>query len=141
MFAYDPETKILEYEKMSKKEDASYANKQLGTAALSLLDLAADISTIGKDKTEEEIQQDKETDAFLEDSRQSNEFEHEKAKANISRGIDEWSGDAIRRTDLLPNEYIRGTVYFPARINAERINLFITVAGRTISLKYIQQKF
>lgn len=138
-YANDPEYTIIEYDRLARKEEINYGNKQFGMAALGIAHLVTDMAV--KDKSEEET----EANAYISDliltQMDKNTMDHDKAVAELNSQKQPWIDDALRITDLNPNEYIRGNVYFPVQFYAKRLKLFLIVAGTTITLDYNQYRY
>jgi len=131
IYAIDPERKLLEIDKDIAQEEAHYTSARSTDGLISMLDLFADIATIGKKKTPEEIEQEEIEDAEREESQVEREIRHEESMNDLTDLRGNWENLTLRKTTLLPGYFIDGKVYFPAKRNVNYLELCLPVEKTT----------
>ncbi len=140
IFAVDPETKLQEIDREISLRTARYKSESGTDAALSLLDLVADISTIGKEKSQEEIEQEDQEDADREESKYVRDKNYKNDIYNLNAIRDEWELSTIRKTSLLPNTFMQGRVYFPFRSGNKYIKICIPVNDDLLTFTFLVER-
>ncbi len=139
IFAIDPEARLLEIDQKSSREQAGYAMNIAVNTTLSLLDLFADIATLGKEKTAEEIAEDTRYDLQRETDRIETEIDHENRVRQFSSVREKWEFETLRKTTLNPGESVIGTVYFPVHRQAKYVKLHFPVGESKTEFSFRQR--
>ncbi len=139
IFAVDPEARLLEIDQKSSREQAGYTTNIAINTTLSLLDLFADIATIGKEKTAEEIAEDTRYDLQRETDRIETEIDHENRVRRFSSVRERWEFETLRKTSLNSEESLVGTVYFPVHSQAKLVKLYFPVGGSETEFSFRQR--
>lgn len=113
IFARDPELQILEVNKRTSREHARYSQSTDLSLLSSFLGLLSDVSSIGKSKTEEEIEEERRLDEEARENEEENEITHKERIYDLNELRDQWEAGALRKTTLNQHFSIRGKVYFP----------------------------
>jgi len=111
--AIDPEDQILESDKYLSRENARYAQESGMKALSSLFELTSDIASIGKEKTDAEIEKEIQEDINEELQDINDDNYHANVKSNLSNERNKWAFTALRKTTLPPDYSVNGKIYFP----------------------------
>jgi len=135
--AINPEQKILktdmaisEIEADQRTSDLLYA---IGTAAS-----VASSVTANTEEEREEIKEDQE-DSYV--WHQINQRERELNQLSLRDRRKVWEIDAFRKTDLFPDEYIRGYIFFKNNNDAQGYNIRFDSQKATFSIFYQQKRY
>lgn len=141
MSAIDPEKKLIELDKKQSREKASERTNLALYAMGEVLSLASELASIGDDVTfrdREEARRDRiERRALRADQRYNHQTEmHSIAAQRIS-----WEYDTLRKTDLLPDQHIRGLVYVAGKPDARYFELVLPVGNSEHRFIFRQSRF
>lgn len=139
--ALDPEMKLLDLDKRASREIAEGQNSATLELISSTLDVASDLSSVGKNENSAEIAQEMEA----RDNRTAN-YETEQAERGHRLGTleekrDYWSTGAIRKTSLEPGYQLSGSLFFQRQNNATFLQFRGTIEEREFRLYFRQRLF
>jgi hypothetical protein len=138
LWAIDPEQEIYELQKDQSREYASYQSEKASNSLFSFLDLALDIASIGKPKTEEDILREENEDLQMDIDELETELDHEREINSINSNYDKWQYRSLRKTTLPQGYLIRGKIYFPLLEKAKFIEIHTELMGEHIVFNYNQ---
>lgn len=139
--AVNPEEKLLEYDLTASKADADRRTTAGLDAAFLTLSLVGDMAAISAGASDEEMSwrlHDR-TNMVIEMEIRDERFRSSLDNMSEARNI--WELDMLRKTDLQPDEYVRGMVAFPMRESAHFYDLIFTLNGFDHGFRYEQYRF
>ncbi len=139
-WAVDPEKKLLKIDKDKSIEDADFAEANATDLLGSVLKMSYDIATIGKEKTNEEIEKKALEDQRDELNSLNQEITHNNSIKNLNNKRNLWSNKAIRKTTLFPKYSIHGYIFFPANKRANGLSIEIPVENIIFTADFNQEK-
>jgi hypothetical protein len=139
--AIDPEDKLLQLDKALSKEDARYAQESGNKSIASFFDLAADISSIGTENTDEEKEQEAEEDMNEDIQNDKDENFHTGVITNLSGEKDRWQFSALRKTTLPADHSVDGKIYFPLISAAQYIRIVFNESKENLNTIFRIDRF
>ncbi len=137
--AMDPEVQILEIDKAISRERAGERTARFWDVMDVTVSLAEAIVDTEETEGERVRESQEREERAVERAVRKQEHKYEMNSLQSHRQI--WELDALRKTDLFPDEYIRGQVYLPLVQDATSIEVEIP-AGETLhTFRYRQHKF
>jgi len=140
ILAVDPEIKLQEIDLEISKKTAKYRSDTGTDAAISLLDLIADMSTMGKEKTREESEKENQEDMDREESKYIRDETYKSEIFNLNALRDEWELSTIRKTSLLPDTYMQGRLFFPYRTGIKYMKIYIPVNDDLLTFTFLVER-
>ena len=141
MSAIDPEKMLIQLDKKQSREKASERTNLALYATGEVLSLASELASIGDDVTyrdREEARRDRiERRALRADQR----YNHQNTMHSIAARRVSWEYDTLRKTDLLPDQHIRGLVYVPGKPDARYFELVLPVGNTEHRFIFRQSRF
>lgn len=138
-FAHNPEKELMHVDQAAHNEDASYKTDRVVHPIFSLIDAVFDAATSNNQNNQN---QDDENDIDYNTYLTRRAIEHSQEIKSLGAQHFQWSTEALRRTDLEPNESIRGLVFITAKPKTSMLGLHLNIAGEdhTIYFRQIQYK-
>jgi hypothetical protein len=141
MSAIDPEKMLIEIDKKQSREQASEKTNLALYATGEVLSLAGELANIGNDTSyldREEARRDRiERRALRADQR----YQYEAMVHSIAAQRSRWEYNTLRKTDLLPDQHIRGLVYVPGKPDARYFELVLPVGNTEHRFIFRQNRF
>ena len=133
-FAYNPEQELIRVDQNKHIEDASFKTDRIIGSISSLIDAATSNNRNNQNQSEEN---DIEHNTYL--TRRT--IEHSEEIKSLDAQHFQWSTEALRRTDLMPKESVRGLVFIAADPKANILELHLYVAGEDHLIYFRQEKY
>ncbi|MCA1803612.1 MAG: hypothetical protein LC662_14280 [Rhodothermaceae bacterium] len=139
--AVNPEEKLLEHDLTASKVDAERRTTAGLDAAFLTLSVVGDMVALSNDASVEEMswRMHERTNMVIEMEMRDERFR--RSLDNMAEARNIWELDMLRKTDLQPDEYVRGMVAFPLRESAQYYDLIFTVNGFDHRFRYEQFRF
>lgn len=138
IYAHNPEQELINVDYYKNHEDASYKTDRVMAPIYSLIDAVFDAATTNNQNNQNQSEADNiEYNTYL----TRREVEHTSTIQSLSALHFQWSTEALRRTDLLPNESVRGLVFFTADPGAHFLGLHLNIAGENHLIYFEQVKY
>jgi hypothetical protein len=137
-FAYNPEQELIHVDQSKHVEDASYKTDRIIGPIYSLIDAVFDAAISNKQNNYNRSDENNiEYNTYI--TRRT--LEHSEEIKSLDAQHFQWSTEALRRTDLLPNESVRGLVFIAADPKADILELHLNVAGENHLIYFRQEKY
>ncbi|MHB1687085.1 MAG: hypothetical protein ACYCVH_06910 [Ignavibacteriaceae bacterium] len=137
-YAVDPEQQIKQFDKEINSTTAQKQTNDGLNVLCTVLDLATDVATIGKkrsDEEEENIQNER-------DKRQQGNIQQDNYYSNKISSLEDqkayWMNNMLRTSILYPGDEISGYLYLPIIPKAEIIKVVVPVNGNGYNFLYKQ---
>lgn len=139
--ALNPEEKLLGLDLAASKVDADRRTTAGFDAAFLTLGLVGDMAALSTGASGEEMswRMHDRTNMAIEMEIRDERFR--RSLDNVAEARNIWELDMLRKTDLQPDEYVRGMVAFPLRESAHYYDLIFTVNGFDHRFRYEQFRF
>ena len=137
-FAYNPEQELIHVDQSKHIEDASYKTDRIIGPISSLIDAVFDAATSNNQYNRNHSDEnDIEYNTYV--TRRT--LEHSEEIKSLDAQHFQWSTEALRRTDLMPNESVRGLVFIAADPKADILELHLNIAGENHLIYFRQNKY
>jgi hypothetical protein len=139
--AVNPEDKLLELDLAASKMDADRRTTAGLDAAFLTLGVVGDMAALSTGASGEEMSwriHDR-TNMVIDMEIRDERFR--RSLGNMAEARNIWELDMLRKTDLQPDEYVRGMVAFPLRESARFYDLIFTINGYDHLFRYEQFRF
>lgn len=133
--AIDPETRLLEIDKEMSRENAHHSSMVALDATISVLDLVADIVSIGQGESTDEVLND---NVHRTAERVERDQNHQFSITNLNAVRETWELETLRKTYLKPQHQIQGQVNFPVDVYAKYIEVYLPLSDYLISFTFRQ---
>ncbi|MEQ8525394.1 hypothetical protein [Gracilimonas sp.] len=137
--AENPEEHLLEIDKKLSRLQAEEINQSISSALLTTAEItmsvAAEVSDMSQDKKNEMYRAHQE-DRFYR-SYQAAEIEYDQLDTQQQREY--WKTQTLRKTTLLPDNYITGKTFFRKTLKADEVILYLPLNDEIFSFKYNQK--
>jgi hypothetical protein len=141
--ARDPEREILEADKALARAHAKYANQSIALLFLATANVAANLATADKVKTEQQREERHLNNqgfwAGFAQLSYMNEAQHANQVTFLNNAKINWAGDPLRKTTLLPNESVRGRVFVESYPAARYVRLVMPFEQTQVNLLFRQE--
>lgn len=139
-YAIDPEHKLIQIDRSIAQEKASQKTMALlavvGTGAMIVEEVTDDEEDSYHDEMNEAAAMQM---IAIGTAAGINDAEREVITLNSRR--ERWTVETLRKTDLFPDEYIRGKVFYPITEDAAVFNIKIKVGGTVHPFQFYQIKY
>ena len=132
----DPEVEI---EKIDKEINQTNSDQSLKTGIHvleSFANLAESIATIGKNKTDEQIEEENRTSEDLQNSIDKDKTTYDEKMYSLNEQKNYWGNDVLRKTTLRSNENISGYFHLHVNSNIFQFNLIIPIENDKFGFQY-----
>lgn len=136
IFVTDPEVEI---EKIDKEINQTNSDQSLKTGIHvleSFANLAESIATIGKNKTDEQIEEENRTSEDLQNSIDKDKTTYDEKMYSLNEQKNYWGNDVLRKTTLRSNENISGYFHLHVNSNIFQFNLIIPIENDKFGFQY-----
>jgi len=141
VYAHNPEKELIRVDKQKHKEDADMATDQFLNATSSLLDVAYDVSSAINPPPPRQRREHERSEIENNTYMTKREAQHANIVRSLSARHFQWSTEALRRTDLTPNETIRGLIFITADPFAKFLKFHLNIAGEDHVIYFLQKKY
>jgi len=133
---------LLEVDKAVARAHARYANQSIALLFLATANIAVDIATANQPRTEQQ-QQARQMDnqaiwAGLTELSYLNQAQYAEKINFLNNAKINWAADPLRKTTLLPNESVRGRVYFESHIPAQYVQMVMPLGNTQVRFLFRQ---
>jgi hypothetical protein len=140
--AHDPEVELLEVDKAVARAHAQYANQSIALLVLATAGIAAEVATANQPRTEQQ-QQERQMNsqaawAGLTELNFLNQAQYVDKINFLNNAKVNWAADPLRKTTLLPNESVRGRVYFNSHIPAQYVQIVMPFGEKQVRFLFRQ---
>jgi hypothetical protein len=140
--AHDPETELLEVDKAVARAHAQYANQSIALLFLAAANVAANVATANQPRTEQQQQVRQMNNQAVWDGivglSYLNQAQYVEKINFLNNAKINWAADPLRKTTLLPNESVRGRVYFDSYIPANYVEMVMPLANAQVRFLFRQ---
>ena len=137
-YAIDPEEQLKKIDSEMNHTVAAKKTTDGINGFIAFLDIASTIATIGKVKSDEQLQQAEENRAEFHQTVQEEEINYQNKMASLKGQKDYWENEILRTSKYFPQDKIGGTFYMPIIEGAEIVKLVIPVCGRNYVFTFKQ---
>lgn len=139
--ALNPEEELLELDLVASKVSADRRTSSGFGAAFIALGLVSDVAAMANGASSEEMgwRVSDRVDMAIEKEIRDERFRRSLNDLAEARNI--WEFDMLRKTDLQPDEYVRGLVAFPNRESALFYDFIFEMGGNEHRFRYEQYRF
>ncbi len=140
IFALDPEGQI---EQINHSINSATATKQTTDGLnfiLAVADIAGEIATIGKEKSEEEIEEKQAIRDDWQKSIDNNEADYNDRIADLNNKKYFWQNNVLRKTTMYLADTIEGFIYIPCYVKGKLIKVNVPVGNALYSFLYNQTR-
>ncbi len=136
IFVNNPEDEIGQIDKNINQTNSN-ASFKAGVFLLgSFANLAESIATIGKNKTDEQIEEEDRASEDLQSSIEENKAEYDEKMNSLNQQKNYWENEALRKTTLRRNENISGYIHLTVNPDILLFNLIIPIENDVFELHY-----
>ena len=141
-FAVDSESSLLRIDQELARKDAGRTTAIVLDLTGAVIKVIADLATITKKKSEEEIAQEEREQQDAAEARCRRELLHETELARLRQERAYWETQALRKTTLAPRQALEGLVHFPMveGRHAPYIKLVLPLGETELAFVFAQQK-
>ena len=136
IFVTNPEDEIGQIDKdinrTNSKESFNTGVYLLGSFA----SLAESIATIGKNKTDEQIEEENRACEDLQNSMENNKAEYDEKMNSLNQQKNYWEIEALRKTTLKGNENVSGYIHLKVNSDILLFNLIIPIGNDKFEFRY-----
>lgn len=136
IFAINPEVEIEQIDKEINKTNADESLKRGIFVLGSFANLAESIATIGKDKTDSQIEEENRTREDLQNSIENDKTAYKEKMNSLDQQKNYWENNVFRKTTLRSKENISGYFHIPVNSDIMLFNLIIPVGNDKFEFRY-----
>ncbi len=137
-FALDPEKQLIEIDKEINNTSAQQKTTNGLYFLSSIVNLASDIATIGKTKSEKEVEETQNERAEQAQSNADDNYYYNNKIASLKDQKDDWEHNIFRISIFYPGDEIGGILVLPIIPHAEIIEIVIPINNKEYNFTYKQ---